>query len=339
MLAEMAGSKRFDVDRVTGLAAPAATPAARTFSGPPSLAGALLFCGAGYALPFALFPEAYPLNGPTSPEVLNLNLLVAWMGLSHFVFAYAGQARPLRQGPASGLGSYLACLAGGALGLALARRWLGPMLFDFAVWVYFIPHFVKAELHFLAAGVERPPEAAVLYWLPALAFAFFTLALFGPAWLSERSGWLILLAAGIAAAGFLGRAREPLEDPAVAPYALLGFFLLAEGMVWGTYSKYMSPQFRQGVYSFHIAAASFYHYFRAYGFAGRRVEPPARPAYWARVAAVNAAVAALGILTLRGAPERPVHLVFGLPAFTFWVGLHLVSSDAFGRLRRASRGV
>lgn len=54
-----------------------------------------IFAGIGYSLPLQLFAENYPLNGPVSPEVLNLNFLVAWMGLAHFVFAYYGQAKTL----------------------------------------------------------------------------------------------------------------------------------------------------------------------------------------------------------------------------------------------------
>ncbi|MBI4347328.1 MAG: hypothetical protein HY553_10765 [Elusimicrobia bacterium] len=304
------------------------------FPGPPALALALLFCGAGYALPVWLFPADYPLNGPTSPEILNLNLAVAWMGLSHFVFAYAGHARAFARDGAA-VPKYVLGLAAGAAALALGRRALGPPVFDAAVWTYFIPHFIKAELHFASAGRSPVrPGGRVLYWFPALAFAFFSAALFSPPWLSERSGWLILGAGAIAAAGMLGRAREPLVEPEHAPYALLAFFLLAEAMVWGTYSKYMSAQFRQGVYAFHIAAASFYHYFRSYGFAARRVEPGGRGRYWAAVVAVNAAIALAGAAALFAPPDHAAHRVFGFPWFTFWVGLHLVASDVFNGLRR-----
>lgn len=63
------------------------------FPGAPALALTFVTVGAAYAFPFLLFTQGHPLNGPISPEILNLNLLVAWMGLAHFVFAYSGQAK------------------------------------------------------------------------------------------------------------------------------------------------------------------------------------------------------------------------------------------------------
>lgn len=306
------------------------------FPGAPSLALTFLFAGLGYALPIMLFAPNYPLNGPVSPEVLNLNLLVAWMGLAHFVFAYIGQVKALRRGPAGTPILYVASLILGGVILAVFRTRAGLRMFDSAVWVYFIPHFIKAELHFIRnCQPEIGRSAWVLYWFPAVGFAFFTFALFGPISISFNSGILVALACLCVLTAVAGHVLQQLSEPAFAPYALLGFFFVGEAMVWGTYSKFMTPQFRQGLYVFHIAVASFYHYFRSYGFALRKMPPANVARYLLIVAAGNLLLITLGAwIVWHPAWSSPQYL-FGLPYFTFWVGLHLISSDIFSALRSA----
>jgi hypothetical protein len=51
---------------------------------------------------------------------------------------------------------------------------------------------------------------------------------------------------------------------------VLTFFLLGETLVWIAYGRYMSPAFRVGIYVFHIAGASFFHYLSSYFYAIRR---------------------------------------------------------------------
>jgi hypothetical protein len=241
-----------------------ANNSASKFSGAPALALTFVFAGLGYAFPVLLFPEDYFLNGSISTEILNLNFLVAWMGLAHFVFAYSGQAKTLHNSEKSKTWLYLSSLFLGAAALILFRKIIGGRFFDFVMWVYFIPHFVKAEVRFFRGlRPELRSSGWILYWFPALAFAFLTFALFGPKLLTVAPPLLIGVTVGCITIGYLGGVKNQLQDPNHAKYALLAFFFIGEGLVWGTYSKYMTPQFRQGVYVFHIAVASFYHYLQS----------------------------------------------------------------------------
>jgi len=306
------------------------------FPGAPSLALTFIFAGVGYAFPNQLFADDYPLNGPISPEILNLNILVAWMGLAHFVFAYSGQAKTLRRSSGSAPLLFGASLLIGGTILALFRMRAGLRIFDSVIWVYFIPHFIKAELHFIKnCQPELSPSAWVLYWFPTVGFAFFTFALFAPISISFNTGILIAVASFCVVGALAGQVLQQLSEPAYAPFALLGFFFIGEALVWGTYSKYMSPQFRQGLYVFHIAVASFYHYFRSYGFALRKMRREDFGGYLLAVVFVNLALIALGVWVAWHPAWQYAHYIFGLPYFTFWVGLHLLSSDIFSGLRRA----
>src|SRR5665213_814362 len=306
------------------------------FSGAPSLAFSFLVVGIAYALPILLFPRDYPMNGPVSPEILNLNLLVAWMGLAHFIFAYSGQARSLRAGNREAVVLFVVSVLVGGLFLGIFRHFAGTRLFDSVVWVYFLPHIIKAELHFIKnCQPDLCPSARVLYWFPAIGFSFFTFALFGPFALTYHTGALIGFAVLCVAAGLTGHVMGQLSEPSYAPYALLGFFFIGEGLVWDAYSKYMSPQFRQGLYVFHIAVASFYHYFRSYGFTLRKLPAERMEDYIKTIVIVNTLLIGFGVLVLFFMPQvKPAQFIFGLPYFTFWVGLHLVASDLFTALRK-----
>ncbi|HET7625189.1 MAG TPA: hypothetical protein VFM25_07980 [Verrucomicrobiae bacterium] len=305
------------------------------FPGAPSLALTFLFAGAGYALPFLLFPKNFPLNGPTSPEVLNLYFLVAWMGLAHFIFAYEGQTKFLFRTKTSSSAKFIIAIILGGGFLVLLWQSVGLQIFSFLIWIYFIPHFVKAELHFSRTFPQRGADKWVLYWFPALAFAFLTFALFAPVtW--TKQGWLLFVIALICViAGLLGGVFQQLKEPNLSAYALLAFFFIGEGLVWGTYSKYMSPQFRQGVYIFHVAIASFYHYFRSYGFALKKLSAngPANH-YILKIFGVNALIVLFGWLVVQNQHWRFPQFIFGIQFFTFWVGLHLISSDLFSWLKK-----
>jgi hypothetical protein len=307
----------------------------RNFPGAPALALTFLFAGAGYACPFLLFPQNHPLNGPTSPEVLNLYFLVAWMGLAHFIFAYSGQTKTLLRSKINLPGKFVAGLILGGGLLILLRQWIGLQIFSLLVWIYFIPHFVKAELHFSRTFEPRKPDGWILYWFPTLGFAFFSFAVFAPAAGTQNSWLLIGASLACVAAGLVGGVHRQLRQPALATYALLAFFFIGEGLVWGTYSKYMSPQFRQGVYIFHIAVASFYHYFRSYAFAMKKIVPANLLNYWGKIIAINLAVILSGWLVLQHENWQAFQFIFGIQYFTFWVGLHLVSSDIFSWMKKA----
>lgn len=303
------------------------------FPGAPSLALTFLFAGLGFSLPILLFPEAHPSNGPVSAEILNLNFLVAWMGLAHFVFAFRGQGRYLMQTQRRGSLMFVLSLLASAVLLIILKGLVGGPLFAFIIWIYFIPHFVRAELHFEKSTQAHAERGWVLYWFPALAFAFLTYALFGPKELTFNTAILIALGFLVLVAGVLGGIREQLYSEN-AKYTLLGCFFIGEALVWGTYSKYMTPQFRQGVYVFHIAVASFYHYFRSYGFAlQKKIIPASFKRYMATIVGVNVAILCIGRWVIFQGPPV-LHIVFDVTFFTFWVGLHLVSSDLFAVLRK-----
>lgn len=295
---------------------------------------AFLCTAAAYALPFWLFPTAYRLNGPMSPEIVNLYAFVSWMGIAHFVYAYHGQAMALKNMPAK-IVLFLSLLALGAVALICLRAFMGWMLFSVAMWIYFIPHFVKAELHFgnvLEAGAEQNHGWSV-YWFPTLTFAFVAFALFMPMNIVSNHWLVLLLAIGITVLGIIGGALRALNHKSTSGYMVLAFFLLAEGLVWATYRKYMSFQFQQGVFVFHVALASFYHYFRSYDFALRtkfNEQPQQKTRYLCGIALTNATVVATGAFCLQTAL---VPWLFDVYFFTFWVGLHQLSSDLFSVLR------
>jgi hypothetical protein len=307
------------------------------FPGAPALAFTFITVGAAYAFPFLLFSEKHPLNGPISPEILNLNLLVAWMGLAHFVFAYSGQAKSLlapRVVPKLPLLFCGSLVFAGVL-LALFHKLVGAVLFDAVIWVYFIPHFIKAELHFARASQpETATRGEVVYWFPALGFAYFTAALFAPLTVSFHTEILLAGAAICIVAGLMGGILRQLSQPAHSTYVVLGFFFVGEGLVWGAYSKYMTPQFRHGLYVFHIAVASFYHYFRAYAFALRRLPAARVRSYLHLTVLINFVLILVGCWIAWHPDWRWAQPLFGLSFFTFWVGLHLISSDIFTALKK-----
>jgi hypothetical protein len=52
------------------------------------------------------------------------------------------------------------------------------------------------------------------------------------------------------------------------------------------------------------------------------------------VALTNLAIILTGALVVWHPTWRHVQYIFGLQYFTFWVGLHLLSSDIYGGLKR-----
>lgn len=303
-----------------------------------SLAGMLLLTGLAYALPFALYPTTHAFNGPTSPEILNLNFLVGWMGLAHFVYAYYGQAKALSRARKK-IAPFLALLIVGAAALLTLRHFLGYMMFSFLMWIYFLPHFVRAEILFTNTLNEKPEASASagVYIFPALAFAFFTFALFGPVEIISNRWNLILLAEVTIGAGFALNLRRQLKDKQLSKYALLAVALIAEGMVWATYRQYMVFQFQQGIYVFHIAMASFYHYLRSYDYAcrmGISRGQPVNKMFVPGILAVNVSVIAIAYGLTNYFADAPTRFVFDVSFFTFWVGLHQYASDVFNWLKR-----
>jgi hypothetical protein len=269
-----------------------------------------------------------------SPEILNLYMMVSWMGLAHFFYAYKGQGMSLAKNKPL-IAPFAIALSLAAPALFGLRSWLGFQLFSFIMWVYFIPHFVKAELHFgNVLDQHAPARGWAIYWFPALCFAYLTFVLFCPLEWVLNPWFAILIGIGVVAVSVPFGVWKQLQDRRISNYILLAVFIVAEGMVWATYRKYMEFHFQQGIYVFHIALASFYHYFRSYDFAGRMMRDTKRGAnFLYGVVAVNLAVIAIAFSVVHLAVLAPLALIFDVAYFTFWVGLHQFSSDAFGYLR------
>jgi hypothetical protein len=300
-----------------------------------SIALALVCAAIGYAFPLWLFPGNHVLNGTMSPEILNMYAIVCWMGLAHFVYAYHGQAMALRKNPARIAPYGLSMVLAAAVLIAL-RHALGWMLFSIAMWVYFMPHFIKAELHFgkVLEGAQPNQRRWSVYGFPTVAFTFLSAALFCPIEIAQNHWLMLSIAAGLILLAVRAGAIQALCDKSTSGYMLLGFFLLGEGLVWAMYRQYMVFQFQEGIFVFHVALASFYHYFRSYDFAARtkfKENTGGLNRYLIGIFLVNAALLTVGAWSLR-AGAAP--WLFDLSFFTFWVGLHQFSSDLFGILSR-----
>jgi len=115
-----------------------------------ALALMFLFLGIGYALPFRLAPMAPAglWQGEIAPEVLNLYALTAFAGWGHFVYAWRGQFQGTARLPGRLRTSYWAAVVVSIALLLVFRSLLGVALFSALVWIWFIAHFVKAELFF-----------------------------------------------------------------------------------------------------------------------------------------------------------------------------------------------
>ena len=298
-----------------------------------SLALTFLFVGLGYALPFDLFLSGHSLSSHISPEILNLYFFVGWMGLAHFVYAYHGQFVTLKKNP-KWLLPYIGGMTLGAGALLWLRHLAGPMIFSFLMWIYFLPHFVRAEVLFSSQLEGKDSKTTWgVYLFPTIAFTFFTVVLFCPLQYIQNRWILISMATGCLIAGLLMGLKRQLENPDFSRYALLGIFLLAEGLVWATYRQYMHPHFQAGLYVIHIALASYMHYFRAYGFALSK-QAGSQIKYLAFIVLINVAIILFGYICLRNQSMAPGLYILDASYFTFWVGLHLFSSELFLILRK-----
>ena len=280
-----------------------------------------LLLGIGFANPIHLAPQPprHMWEGDISPEALNLYALTVFMGWSHFVYAWRGQWKATRRFPRSSRASYWVVVLVLLLSLVTLRFWLGVAVFSLLAWVYNIAHFVKAEIFFSG---KRETRAA--FYSPVAAFAWFTICLFqvGPL----RDARLVFIGSIALAALALVTGSWKLLASGDVRLPLLTLFLLGETMVWASYAP--TDAFRVGLYIFHIAAASFYHYLTSYFFAesgpvrrgDRFLSAPA-------ILLVNICVLALGCAVVWLPALHWVSPVLGLEWFTLWVALHLAASD------------
>lgn len=300
-----------------------------------------LIVGLTFALPFALVPEneLSLMSGSLSPEVANVYACVAWAGWAHFLFAFRGQGSALAR-VRDDLGSkrliaYAACVIGTILVLLGVRWAIGPALFGAIAWAYFIDHFLKAEQSF-----EGKDRATVSFWArwmnsyqPLLAFGWLSVVLLNVGGINSqpwvRLGVSLALGAGVLV---FGGWRKLVAGDARSP--LLALFFIAEGLVWGTYSRYSGPMFLTGVYVFHIAAGSYFHYLGSYFVAHSRAGSKDALLHPLAILAVNFAIVALGFVAARSAWLGWLDPILGVQLFTLWVAVHLVTSDLYPAVKR-----
>lgn len=270
--------------------------------------------------------------GQLAPEVLNLYALTAWMGQAHFIYAFRGQIRGLRSRPRVwALFLFLTAVAFGLL--FVLRNVLGIGLFSALAWLYFLSHFAKAERIFQASGSSGAEPVKFAYYQPVLAFGFLSLVLFDVGNLNFRP-WLLLGITAILACVILVFGGWKALSASNARFTMLALFFLGECLVWGTYGRYMTPAFRVGVYVFHVAAASYFHYMGSYFYGrGRARDPWLHPI---AIAAVNLIVILLGYASGFLPAFRWLMPLLGVEWFTLWVALHLAASDIFPFARKAA---
>jgi hypothetical protein len=313
----------------------------------PSLGLTLLLVGLFYAFPLPVFPLAHPFLPSMGKGILNLYCLTAWMGLAHFVYAYWGQFKSLNSSKRS---LWLLFLLMVTLLLFGVREYVGYRWFSVLTWVYFFPHFIKAELLFNAVfnqqiqatvqdfGCLKPWQ---VYWFPTVAFAYFSVMLFYPTQWGDAS--VVLWCVGILLLGlaFVLGVFKQLHMKPFAAYALLGCFFVGETFAWGTYRPYMDNHFQQGLYLFHVGIASLYHYFRSYHFARGYATPfiVQGKAWVSLPMIIGINVVCIGFATILlplGSNASVGELIVAPQFFTVWVALHLFASDSFLQFRKAT---
>lgn len=291
-----------------------------------------------FAFPLTLVPSSK--YGAISNEAMNLYACTAWAGWAHFVFAYVGQLRSIVPMPgiyqAKKLGLFVGSLVVSLVFLFALWLWVGPEAFGALVWVYFIDHFLKAEQFFALGKVEKEPLIArwIRSYQPILCFGWLSVVLLD---FGDISGfrWIIWgVSAAMAAMVLLLGGWQDLRAGDKRG-TLISLFFVAEAAVWGTLSGFTVPEFLVGVYIFHVALGSFYHYLGAYFAAVARRKPGDG---WLRpvtIVLVNLGIAALGYFTVNHSELVGLKYLLDPDLFTLWVGLHLVASDVFPLVRNA----
>lgn len=300
-----------------------------------------LLVGLTFAFPFRLVPgsEVSVLSGRLSPEVANVYACVAWAGWAHFLYAFRGQGGALlhardefRGGRLHGSAAVLVIVI--AVLLAV-RSGLGVTLFGAVVWIYFIDHFLKAEQLFDGRG--SPSRRAWFRWLGSaqalLSFTWLSIVLLDLGRVNSHPWLLWSVSVGLGAAVLaFGGWRALLAGDVRGP--LLALFFVAEALVWGTFSRYGGPVFLTGVYVFHIAAGSYFHYLGSYFVGHGRSDGRDRLLQPIAIVAINVAVIAVGCGVAYLEPLRWFRPLLGIEWFTLWVAVHLVASDLFPAVKR-----
>jgi hypothetical protein len=110
---------------------------------------------------------------------------------------------------------------------------------------------------------------------------------------------------------------------------LLSLFFVGEALVWGAFYQYSGPKFMTGVYVFHIAAGSYFHYLGSYFVAISRKKTKDVFLTPLAIIVLNLAIIGLGYIAAHQASLKWLSPILGIEWFTLWVAVHLVSSDLF----------
>lgn len=301
-----------------------AESASRSLAQPGIVLGlTFLVVGLTFAFPHRLVP-AGTYADQFSPEVANVYAFVAWIGWAHFIFAFRGQDISLRRDPPRSRWTYWSLVVATVAILAGIRAWAGVTLFGAVVWVYFIDHFLKAEQHFEGTPCGASLPRWIASYQPLLSFTWLSIVLLDVGKITSQPWliWGISLGLGVMVLT-LGGWRRLASGQVRSP--LMSLFFIAEALVWGAFARYGGPMFLTGVYVFHIAAGSYFHYFGGYFFAhsSRR-----GLSLWAMLG-VNIGVVAMGYAVAYAPAMSWLVPILGTQWFTLWVAVHLVTSDLF----------
>lgn len=312
-------------------------PATRSPAQPAVVLGlTFLLVGLTFALPLKLVPssELREMSQVWSPEVGNVYACAAWAGWAHFIYAFRGQSKALAgikdDFKTGRLVLYGICLAVTLAVLLGIRSIAGQVLFSGLVWVYFIDHFVKAERTF--EGLKSTPNRWLTSVQPLVSFGWLSVVLLDVGQVDSYPWvvWIVSLVLATLVLGAGGWKRLTLGDPR-GP--LLSLFFVGEALVWGTVSSSGGPSALAGVYVFHIAAGSYFHYLGSYFFAGSKTPAASKNRTYLGIVGVNLAVIGLGYLVTRYDAWSWLRPILGVQWFTLWVAVHLVLSDLFPWLK------
>ena len=298
-----------------------------------------LIIGLTFALPHPLVPQSAGsfMTGELSPEVANVYACAAWAGWAHFIFAFRGQGNALariRDEARNGrLVLYIAAIAVTIM-VMLGLRWAsGPAIFGGVVWIYFIDHFLKAEQSFEG---KQATKSSLVRWLssyqPLLTFGWLSAVLLNIGDVTSHH-WILWGASLLLGAVVLvfGGWRDLMTGDVRSP--LLSLFFVGEALVWGAFRQYGSQMFFTGVYVFHVAAGSYFHYLGSYFVANARTRVKDKWLTFRSILAINAAIIGLGYLVVHQESMHWLSPILGIQWFTLWVAVHLVSSDLFPSIK------
>lgn len=296
----------------------------------------LLILGLSFALPLALVPSSAvrTVSEHWSAEVANVYALAAWAGWAHFLYAFRGQGTALSKLRDELKGrrvlAYSLLVVIALIVLLAARELMGLTLFSALVWVYFIDHFIKAERAF---DGKTSKFRLLSSYQPLLAFGWLSIVLYDVGGINSLRWVLWCVSLGLACILLLFGGWQKLSEGEVRG-PILSLLFIAEALVWGTFSPYGGPMFLAGVYVFHIAAGSYFHYLGSYFFANGAAGRRDKLVGVAPILGINIVVMIAGYLVAREERLAVLVPILGIQWFTLWVGLHLVSSDLFPIIKK-----